>query len=80
MTRPTPFSSETELVSYQPFPHCQETNLPQLVGPSIIIKAIKWHLKDFIGLSKAIPSSVVSLVDLNGMSKKIDKTETWQKN
>lgn len=40
------------------------------MGPSIIIKAVKWHLKDFIGLPKAIPSSVVPLVDLNGMSKK----------
>ena len=40
------------------------------MGPSIIIKAIKWHLKDFIGLPKAIPGSVVSLIYLNSMPKK----------
>lgn len=40
------------------------------MGPSIIIKAIKWHLKDFIGLSKPIPGSVVPFIDLNGMSIK----------
>ena len=40
------------------------------MGPSIIIKAIKWHLKYFIGLSKPIPGSVVPFIDLNGMSIK----------
>lgn len=73
MTRPHPLGLR-EMVSDEPFPHSQETNLPQLVGPPIVIKAIKRHLKDFIGLPKAIPSSVISLVDLNGMSKK-DKTD-----
>ena len=48
----------------------QWSDLPKLVGPSIIIKAIKRHLKDFIGLPKAIPGSVVPLIDLNSMPKK----------
>lgn len=46
------------------------SDLPKLMGPSIIIKAIKWHLEDFIGLSKPIPGSVVPFIDLDGMSKK----------
>jgi hypothetical protein len=77
MTKPYPLGREKETVSYQPFPRCPVTNLPKLVGPSIIIKAIKWHFKDFVSLPKAIPSSVVSLVDLNGMSKKQTKQPSY---
>lgn len=38
------------------------------MGSSIVIKAVKWHLEDLIGLPQSIPRSVVSFVHLNGMS------------
>lgn len=46
------------------------STLPELVGPSIVIKTVKWHFEDFVGLPQAIPCSVVPFVHLYCMSVK----------
>lgn len=46
------------------------TVLPELMGSSVIIKAVKWHLENLICLPQAIPCSVVSFIHFNGMSNR----------
>lgn len=48
--------------------------LPELVGPSVVIKTVKWHFQDFVGLPQAIPCSVVPFVHLYCMSVKGDES------
>ena len=37
---------------------------PQLVGLLVVVEAVEVHLEDLVGLTQAVPSSVVAAIDV----------------